>query len=42
MEVLGGKLKAGLTHDEIEYLGKKGTAVTKASRPERRWSSRYR
>ena len=30
--VLGGKLKAGLTHDEIEYLGKKGTAVTKASR----------
>jgi len=30
--VLGGKLKAGLTHDEIEYLGKKGPAVTKASR----------
>jgi len=30
--ILGGKLKAGLTHDEIEYLGKKGQAVTKASR----------
>ena len=30
--VLGGKLKAGLTASEIEYLGKKGTAVTKASR----------
>ena len=30
--VIGGKLKAGLTHEEIEYLGKKGTAVTKASR----------
>ena len=30
--VIGGKLKAGLTKEEIEYLGKKGTAVTKASR----------
>jgi len=30
--VLGGTLKAGLTSGEIEYLGKKGTAVTKASR----------
>ena len=30
--VLGGKLKAGLTEDEITYLGKKGQAVTKASR----------
>ena len=30
--VIGGKLKAGLTPAEIEYLGKKGTAVTKASR----------
>ena len=30
--VLGGKLKAGLTADEIEYLGKKGQEVTKASR----------
>jgi pseudouridine-5'-phosphate glycosidase len=30
--LIGGKLKAGLTADEIEYLGKKGTAVTKASR----------
>ena len=30
--VIGGKLKAGLTPAEIEYLGKKGQAVTKASR----------
>ena len=30
--VIGGKLKAGLTAEEIEYLGKKGQAVTKASR----------
>ena len=30
--VIGGRLKAGLTPLEIEYLGKKGTAVTKASR----------
>ncbi|MBO7082681.1 MAG: pseudouridine-5'-phosphate glycosidase [Bacteroidales bacterium] len=30
--VIGGWLKAGLTAEEIEYLGKKGTAVTKASR----------
>ena len=30
--VIGGRLKAGLSHDEIEYLGKKGLAVTKASR----------
>ncbi len=30
--VIGGRLKAGLTPSEIEYLGKKGTAVTKASR----------
>lgn len=30
--VIGGKLKAGCTPDEIEYLGKKGQAVTKASR----------
>ncbi|MBR5398931.1 MAG: pseudouridine-5'-phosphate glycosidase [Bacteroidales bacterium] len=30
--VIGGRLKAGLTKEEIEYLGKKGTAVTKASR----------
>ena len=30
--VIGGRLKAGLTPDEIEYLGKKGLAVTKASR----------
>ncbi len=30
--IIGGKLKAGLSADEIEYLGKKGYAVTKASR----------
>ena len=30
--VIGGRLKAGLTKEEIEYLGKKGTEVTKASR----------
>ena len=30
--VIGGQLKAGLTAAEIEYLGKKGAAVTKASR----------
>ena len=30
--VIRGRLKAGLTPEEIEYLGKKGRAVTKASR----------
>ena len=30
--VIGGRLKAGLTHDEIEYLGKAGRGVAKASR----------
>ncbi|MBR1807772.1 MAG: pseudouridine-5'-phosphate glycosidase [Paludibacteraceae bacterium] len=30
--IINGKLKAGCTKDEIEYLGKKGQAVTKASR----------
>lgn len=30
--VIGGRLKAGLTPSEIEYLGKKGRAVAKASR----------
>ena len=30
--ILGGRLKAGLSHDEIEYLGKQGTKVAKASR----------
>lgn len=30
--IIGGRLKAGLSEAEIEYLGKKGTAVTKASR----------
>ena len=30
--VIGGRLKAGLTAEEIEYFGKKGQAITKASR----------
>ncbi len=30
--VIGGRLKAGLSHEEIEHLGKAGRAVTKASR----------
>ena len=30
--VIGGRLRAGLTREEITYLGKKGLAVTKASR----------
>ncbi|MCI5791676.1 MAG: pseudouridine-5'-phosphate glycosidase [Lachnospiraceae bacterium] len=30
--IIGGRLKAGLTADEIEYFGKKGLAITKASR----------
>ena len=30
--VIGGKLKAGCTPEEIDYLGKKGLEVTKASR----------
>ena len=30
--ILGGRLKAGLTAEEIEYLGKTGTNVTKAAR----------
>ena len=30
--ILGGKLKAGLTEDEIEYLAKQGQAIPKASR----------
>lgn len=30
--IIGGKLKAGCTKEEIEYLGKKGQYVTKASR----------
>ncbi|MCR5635768.1 MAG: pseudouridine-5'-phosphate glycosidase [Clostridiales bacterium] len=30
--VIGGKIRVGLTKDEIEYLGKKGLEVTKASR----------
>ena len=30
--IIGGRLKAGLTPDEIEYLGKKGRNVAKASR----------
>ena len=30
--IIGGRLKAGLSRDEIEYLGKKGMSVTKVSR----------
>ena len=30
--VIGGRLKAGLTQDQIEYLGRKGRDVIKASR----------
>ncbi|MBQ8136202.1 MAG: pseudouridine-5'-phosphate glycosidase [Clostridia bacterium] len=30
--IIGGKLCAGLTEDQIDYLGRTGTAVTKASR----------
>ena len=30
--VIGGRLKAGLSEAEIDYLGKTGAAVTKASR----------
>ena len=30
--VIGGKMKVGLSRQELEYLGKKGMAVTKASR----------
>ena len=30
--ILGGRLKAGLTREEIAYLGKRGLAVAKASR----------
>ena len=30
--VIGGRLKAGISRDEIDYLGKTGLAVTKASR----------
>lgn len=30
--IIGGRLKAGLTAEEIEYFGKKGTEIAKASR----------
>ena len=30
--IIGGRLKAGLTEEEITYFGKKGTAIAKASR----------
>ena len=30
--IIGGRLKAGLTKEEIEYFGKKGRAIYKASR----------
>ena len=32
--IIGGRLKAGLTAEEIEYFGKKGRAIHKASRPD--------
>ena len=32
IDVIGGRLKAGLSHEEIEYLGKTGRGVAKASR----------
>ncbi|MBQ4550813.1 MAG: pseudouridine-5'-phosphate glycosidase, partial [Oscillospiraceae bacterium] len=30
--IIGGRLKAGLSAEEIEYFGKKGQDITKASR----------
>jgi len=30
--VIGGKITAGLTHDQIDYLGREGTKVAKVSR----------
>ena len=30
--IIGGKLRVGLSKDEIDYIGKKGLKVTKASR----------
>lgn len=30
--IIGGRLKCGLTREEIEYLGKKGTDIVKCSR----------
>ena len=30
--IIGGRLKVGLTPDQLEYFGKKGTAITKVSR----------
>ena len=30
--IIGGRLKAGLSAEQIEYFGKKGTAITKTSR----------
>lgn len=32
LAIIKGRLKVGLTSDELEYFGKKGTAITKASR----------
>ena len=32
ISIIGGRLKAGLTPEEIEYFGKKGPEITKASR----------
>ncbi len=30
--IIGGRLKAGLSHEQIEYLGRGGRSITKASR----------
>ncbi len=32
LAIINGKIKIGLTEDEIDYIGKKGAAVTKVSR----------
>lgn len=32
LAIIGGRLKVGLKPEELEYFGKKGTAITKASR----------
>lgn len=35
--IIGGKLKVGLSSDELEYFGKKGLAITKTSRRDIAW-----
>jgi len=37
--IIGGRLKAGLSAEEIEYFGKKGMAIAKASRRDLPFSS---